>query len=152
MTRAAEPEAATGGCQCGGVRYEIADVPLDLYCCHCGECRRQSAAAFGISLIVRSAELRLVRGSPKVFTRPTAAGGTMACFFCPDCGSRLWHGDPAREAVVSVKGGSLDAPPDLSRARHIWVSRKLPGVILPPEAETWPEDPPPRPYDDPAGR
>jgi hypothetical protein len=136
--------ARSGGCQCGSVRYEIRGEPLDIYCCHCSECRRQSASAFGISVIVRSTDLRLLAGRPSVYRRPTRAGGAMACFFCPDCGTRVWHGDPAAEAVVSVKGGSLDAPPDLSRARHIWTSRKLPGVILPEGAETWPEDPPAR--------
>ncbi len=40
-----------------------------------------------------------------------------------------------------MKGGSLDAPPDLSQAKHIWTSRKLAGVIIPDGVETWPEEP-----------
>ncbi len=131
-----------GGCQCGALRYELRGAALDLYCCHCLECRRQSASAFGISVILRSDDLVVTAGQPAVWTRPTRAGGTLACFFCPTCGSRLWHGDPARDPVLSVKGGGLDRPPDLTGAKHIWVSRKLPGVAIPPDAETWPEEPP----------
>jgi hypothetical protein len=133
-----------GGCQCGEVRYEIRGEPVDLYVCHCRECRKQAASAFGISVIVKGADLVLTAGVPRIWTRPAAIGGTLDCAFCPRCGSRLWHGDPAREASVSVKGGSLDTPPDLSGAKHIWTSRKLPGVSIPDDVETHPEEPPER--------
>jgi len=49
----------TGGCQCGEVRYESAGEPRALYVCHCRECRKQSASAFGMSLEVPSAGLRV---------------------------------------------------------------------------------------------
>ena len=133
-----------GGCQCGDVRYEIRGERLDLYVCHCLECRGQSASAFGISVIVRSADLHLLSGEPKIWTRPAAIGGTMDCAFCPRCGSRLWHGDPGRGESVSVKGGSLDTPPDLSAAHHIWVSRKLPGVVIPDGVRCYAKEPPAR--------
>ncbi len=142
MSAAPEGKDLNGGCQCGAVRYAVRGQPREVYVCHCTECRHQSASAFGISVIVDSAALALVAGTPKSWTRPATVGGSMDCFFCPDCGSRLWHGDPATEAIVSVKGGSLDSPPDLSGARHIWVNSKLPGVVIPEGAETFPEEPP----------
>lgn len=120
-----------GGCQCGGVRYAVTGPVRDLYVCHCLECRRQSASAFGISVIVASADLTVLSGTPKRFTRPAAVGGTLDCFFCPDCGTRVWHGDPARLDQISIKGGSLDRVPDLAGARHIWISRALPGIAIP---------------------
>jgi len=43
---------AHGGCQCGAIRYELSGEGLELYVCHCKECRKQSASAFGISVIV----------------------------------------------------------------------------------------------------
>ena len=134
----------TGGCQCGDVRYEIRGRPVDLFVCHCLECRRQSSSAFGISVGVRSADFHILSGAPRVWTRAATVGGSLDCWFCPRCGSRLWHGDRQRDAVISVKGGSLDTPPDLSRATHIWTSRRLPGVVIPEGAEAWPEEPPAR--------
>ncbi|WP_207477456.1 GFA family protein [Arenibaculum pallidiluteum] len=131
-----------GGCQCGRVRYEIRGRPVGIYVCHCRECRKQSASAFGISVMVRSADLVLLSGTPGIWTRAATVGVTLDCAFCPSCGSRLWHGDRHRDAVVSVKGGSLDAPLDLSGAIHIWTSRKLPGVVIPAGAETHSEEPP----------
>jgi len=141
MTDATERQSRTGGCQCGGVRYEIADAPLELYVCHCRECRKQSASAFGISAIVRQADFHLTRGRVRTWSRPTDSGRTLDCAYCPDCGSRLWHQTVGEVETLSVKGGSLDAPPDLGQAVHIWTSRKLPGVVIPEGATQFPEEP-----------
>ncbi|WP_161958726.1 GFA family protein [Ferruginivarius sediminum] len=132
----------TGGCQCGDIRYEIHGDPVEAYVCHCRECQKQSSSAFGISVIVNSSQLRLSSGTPSVWTRPATIGGSLDCAFCPRCGSRLWHGNPERDDIVSVKGGSLDTPPDLSAAKHIWTSRKLAGVLIPEHTETHAEEPP----------
>jgi hypothetical protein len=132
----------TGGCQCGKVRYEVRGEPLDLYVCHCRECQAQSASAFGISVIYPPAAFRVVSGSPRMWSRPARIRGRLDCHFCPDCGSRLWHGNLQADAVISVKGGSLDEKPDLTGAKHIWTSRKLEGIVIPPDAENWPEEPP----------
>jgi hypothetical protein len=136
------PDAAfAGGCQCGAVRYAIAEPPLRLYVCHCRECQRQSASAFGMSLFVRRAAFAVTQGTTQTWSRTADSGRTMACHFCAVCGSRLWH---ARDGIetVSVKAGSLDVPVDLSRAIHIWTSRKMPGLVLPPDAEQHAEEPP----------
>lgn len=132
----------TGGCQCGTVRYEIAGVPLALYVCHCRECRKQSASAFGISAIVHVADFRLLQGATQQWTRDTDSGNRLRCVFCPRCGSRLWHEGEPKGGTISVKGGSLDEPPDLATAIHIWTSRKLPGVVIPESRPQFPEEPP----------
>jgi hypothetical protein len=131
----------TGGCQCGRVRYELTGPSLGLYVCHCRECRKQSASAFGISAFFRSADLRLLGGELSRWSRPTKSGWAIVSFFCPTCGSRLWDGDKDREDEICIKGGSLDEPLDLTDAVHIWTSRTLPGVTIPEHARRWPEDP-----------
>lgn len=120
-----------GGCQCGAVRYEITGEPRELYVCHCRECQKQSASAFGISLIVPRSGFRLTQGAVKSWSRPADSGRRRRCLFCGECGSRLWHEAEPPAETVSVKGGSLDIPLDLGAAIHIWVSRKLPGVVIP---------------------
>ena len=144
MTNEASPSVAgrfAGGCQCGALRYELTGKPRALYICHCLECRKQSASAFGISLIVGSGDFHLLRGKPQHWSRATDSGRQLDCFFCPACGTRLWHGDKDEAATISIKGGSLDRPPDLGEAIHIWVKRKLPGVILPAGAIQFDEEP-----------
>lgn len=138
---ASQGSPGSGGCQCGAVRYEISGRVLETYVCHCRECRKQSSSAFGISVIVRSADVRLLQGELRRWSRAADSGRTVDCFFCPHCGSRVWHGDKDRSATVSVKGGSLDLPVDLRRAVHIWTSRRLPGVIVPDDARQFPMEP-----------
>ena len=130
-----------GSCQCGAVRYEITGEPVALYVCHCRECQKQSASAFGISVVVKRSDLRITRGEVKVWSRPTDSGGSLACVFCPECGSRLWHGSAGGTDTISVKGGSLDEPVDLAPAVHIWTARKLPGVVIPETAAQFPGEP-----------
>jgi len=134
-------EVRTGGCQCGALRYEVPREPLQLYVCHCTECRKQSASAFGISFIVPRLALRVTQGAPRFWSRPTDSGNTLDCAFCGDCGSRVWHQRRGATATVSVKGGSLDQPVDLGDAAHIWTSRMLPGVVLPEGAVQFSEEP-----------
>lgn len=130
-----------GGCQCGAVRYAISAAIQQTYVCHCRECRRQSASAFGISVIVPASGFALTQGTTRTWRRPTDSGRMLDCMFCVACGSRIAHSTPG-EATISVKGGSLDQPPDLAQAFHIWTSRKLPGVVIPHNASQFPEEPP----------
>ena len=120
-----------GGCQCGEVRYESVGTPLALYVCHCRECQKQSASAFGLTLDVPRAGLRLIQGNPQYWNRSTDSGGTLRCAFCPTCGSRVWHESEPVSDTISIKAGSLDEPIDVSKAIHVWVTRKLPGILIP---------------------
>ena len=138
----ASPEKLlTGGCQCGTVRYEITGPPVGLYVCHCLECRRQSASAFGISVIVGRKDFHLTKGETKSWSRSTDSGRTLHCHFCAACGSRLFHAGALERETISVKGGSLDQTLDLGEAIHIWTRRKLPGVLIPEHAAQFPGEP-----------
>jgi hypothetical protein len=129
-----------GGCQCGAVRYAVEGDPTAVFICHCTECRRQSASAFGISVDVPAAALRVVEGTTRTWARPTPAG-RLVCHFCATCGSRLWHESDPPDGCVTLKGGCMDVPPDLVHAVHIWTASKLPGVPIPPDAEQYPGEP-----------
>ena len=142
MIAASAQSPLTGGCQCGGVRYEITATPEALYVCHCRECRKQSASAFGMSLMVARTNFRLTAGKPKTWSRPTDTGRVLDCNFCPECGSRIWHERAGGHETISVKGGSLDQALDFAEGVHIWISRKLPGFNIPEHAEQFPEEPP----------
>lgn len=131
----------TGGCQCGSVRYECADEPITLYICHCAECRKQSASAFGISYNVARRDFRVTAGSPRLWTRGADSGGSVECAFCPNCGSRLWHQESPTSETLTVKGGSLDESVDISTAVHIWTASKLPSVDIPEGAKQFEREP-----------
>src|SRR5262245_13735332 len=104
----------TGGCQCGAIRYESSGEPKALYVCHCTECRKQSASAFGMSLVVERSGFRVTQGSPELWTRRANSGREVRCAFCRDCGSRLWHEREGISETVTIKAGSLDEPVDMT--------------------------------------
>ena len=131
----------SGGCQCGGIRYAVPRLPLIIYVCHCAECRKQSASAFGISFTVTRTALRLLRGTPHYWSRQTASEHVLDCAFCAVCGSRMWHRSSGHPETLNIKGGSLDEPLDLGSAVHIWTSSKLPGVVIPPGAVSFAHEP-----------
>ncbi len=131
----------TGGCQCGAVRYDVSAEPLEIYICHCRECQKQSASAFGISVIVPARAFTLRQGRLATWSRPTDSGKVLDCMFCIMCGTRICHSEPGGQ-TISVKGGSLDQPPDLMGVTHIWTSRALPGVVIPHGVARFAEEPP----------
>lgn len=130
MLKLNESNVRTGSCQCGEVRYKFAGEPIALYICHCQECQKQSASAFGISLDVSKNDFTVTQGAPKYWSRDLSAGVKLRCAFCPECGSRLWHEPIPETGKVSIKVGSLDEPIDVSTAIHVWVKRKLAGIVI----------------------
>ncbi|MFC3124890.1 GFA family protein [Pseudoroseomonas globiformis] len=131
-----------GGCQCGAVRFSSEDAAPTLYVCHCRECRKQSASAFGMSLRVNRSGFALLRGRPRCWSRGAASGRRLFCLFCPDCGTRLWHQRSADSPWVTLKAGALDEPVDLSGAIHIWTESRWPGLAIPDSAPSFPREPP----------
>ena len=131
----------TGRCQCGALRYSSHEPALALYICHCRECQKQSASAFGMSLRVRRSGFRLTSGEPRFWTRDTDSGRRLRCAFCPTCGSRIWHERAPDSETLTIKAGSLDEPVDAAAAIHIWTARKLPGIVIPPGARQFPFEP-----------
>ena len=111
-----------GGCQCGRVRYRVEAEPYLLVACHCKECQRQSDSAFGTSLIV-PAEGVSFDGDLKLFERSSDSGRPLRCFFCPQCGTRIYH-QPSYAPVVNIRAGTLDDTSSLEPKMHAWLSSK----------------------------
>ncbi len=130
----------TGGCQCGAVRYRIDAEALTSYACHCRECQKQSAGAFGISVPVFVGALEVV-GETQSWRRPTDSGSHTNCHFCPQCGTRLYHAGENRPGMVTIKGGSLDKASALSPVAHIWTKNRQRWVVLPEDVPQWETQP-----------
>ncbi|WP_108810109.1 GFA family protein [Sphingorhabdus sp. Alg231-15] len=131
-----------GGCQCGAVRYSIGDVLPPAYACHCGECKKQSASAFSMSIPLTYDALT-VTGLPKVFETTAHSGRRKYNYFCEDCGTRLWHSGNNPPTAITLKVGTLDGSADIEPVGHLWVSKKQTGITLDPKTDqhqTQPDD------------
>ena len=129
-----------GGCQCGRVRYRVTGDPLYLVACHCKECQRQSGSAFGMSLMVRAADFT-VQGELRMFERVADSGRTLRCFFCPECGTRIYHEPAYAAGVVNIKAGTLDETAGLEPQLHTWTDSKQGWVPIPAGMPTNPRQP-----------
>jgi hypothetical protein len=119
-----------GGCQCGRIRYEIWANPLTLYVCHCRECQKQSSSAFGMSMTVSRNAFVVLKGQPKEWSRVSDKGRDVICFFCGECGTRLFH-RPARNLdIVNIKPGTLDDTSWLKPVGNLWTGSAQPWVSL----------------------
>lgn len=131
-----------GGCQCGAVRYRL-QAPLPAaYACHCGECKKQSASAFSMSVAIRFDQVE-VEGETAVLETRAFSGARKLAFFCAQCGTRLWHRPSGDSEWATLKVGTLDDASGLSPQGHLWVSKKQPWIVIPediPAFETQPED------------
>lgn len=121
----------TGGCQCGGLRYEVRAEPLSVYVCHCTECQRQSGSAFAMSAVVPRPALVYLSGRPKRCSRKADSGNTIDGDFCPDCGVRLAHYPSANDKVAILKPGTLDDTRWLVPVGHIWTRSAQAWVTIP---------------------
>jgi hypothetical protein len=98
----------TGGCVCGGVRFEVDEALGVASYCHCTRCQRRTGTASSAQARVASGSLRVVAGDELV--REWLPDDGWAKCFCGACGSALWSRDPATGAM-SVRLGALDGDP-----------------------------------------
>ena len=117
---------AEGACQCGRIRYRIVSAPLMTLVCHCQDCQKLSSSAFSVTMILSRDAFELTDGELREWRRPTDAGGVAVCWFCPDCGNRIFHENPEMPEIVRLKPGTLDDTSVLEPAVHVWTCREQP--------------------------
>jgi hypothetical protein len=125
----------TGGCQCGTLRYEISEVPLMTYTCHCIDCQRLTSSAFSLAISVPDSAFRLTAGEPRLVDRKAESGRTVTRWLCPDCGGWIVGGPQPGvtpgEMIRRVRAGTLDDTSWLRPTAHFWTRSKQPWVMLP---------------------
>jgi hypothetical protein len=135
-------EVFEGGCQCGQARYRITGEAVALFVCHCTECQRQSASAFGMALWLRSFSRVVLVGELGAWVRTTPSGKQLRCEFCRGCGTRMFHQMTDQADTMSIKPGTLDTALACDPVAHIWTSSARSWVQLPSSVLSYPENPP----------
>ena len=99
----------SGGCLCGGVRFEVAEAPLSAAYCHCVRCQRRTGSASSCSARLVPGSLRILAGEELIRCWEPPDG--FAKCFCSGCGAHLWSRDPADPQGISVRMGAFDRDP-----------------------------------------
>jgi hypothetical protein len=101
----------TGGCLCGGVRYEISEPLVSASYCHCTRCQRRTGTAASAQARVAPGSLRIVQGEELLRAWRPEDGA--AKFFCSECGAHMWSQDPNDPEIRAVRLGSFDSDPGI---------------------------------------
>ena len=132
----------TGGCLCGGVRYEIDEAPLSASYCHCTRCQRRSGTAASAQATFAAGALRIVAGDDLVREWvPPDQGWPKA--YCSACGSALWSRSPTGPRAHSVRLGTFDTDPGIRPQHRQFVAYAAPWEPIPDDGLPRYEESPP---------
>jgi hypothetical protein len=116
----------SGGCLCGGVRYEVEDRFRYALNCHCSQCRRATGSAFKPFGGIERDRLRVVKGAEDLMIFGDESGHDA---HCRHCGSLLYS--LVREGqYVHITLGTLMDEPSIRPTAHIFVGSKAPWFTI----------------------
>jgi hypothetical protein len=109
----------SGGCLCGGVRYQIDGECRDIICCHCENCRRTHGHVAAYTALQQS-DLTLLTAETLQWYHDASPDTYRG--FCNRCGASLfWDARDGRDRI-SVAAGSLDDSAGLKVIGHVFVA------------------------------
>jgi hypothetical protein len=122
--------ALTGGCLCGGVRFEVAAPLVSSGYCHCTRCQRRTGTAASASARVEPGSLRILSGEEliRAWTPPDHG---FAKAFCSECGGHLWSQSQDDPEIKSVRLGAFDSDPGIRPSDRQFVAYAAPWEPLP---------------------
>ena len=121
-----------GTCQCGNITYQLLAKPIKVIACHCHECQKLSTGPFSITTVVKQSDI-VFSGEMNEWSRMSDSGNKNHAKFCPVCGNRIYHYNPAAPDPIKLKLKPVNPsdPSVLQPTEHIWVSQKQAWVTLP---------------------
>ena len=112
----------SGKCECGAVRYRVADAFLYASNCHCSRCRAATGSAFKPFAGIEREKLEVTEGLESLLVY---GEDDLNDTRCGVCGSLLFS--VVRDgAYVHVALGSLVDAPSMRPTKHIFVGSKAP--------------------------
>lgn len=111
----------SGGCLCGGVRYEFTADPAMTAVCHCTHCQKTSGSAFSVVLGVASDSVVVTKSDTLATYKDTGTSGKPVLRkFCSACGAPVISDAAAFPGILFIKAGTLDDTSAVSPGLHIW--------------------------------
>jgi hypothetical protein len=118
----ADDRILVGECQCGAVRYRVADAFLYAANCHCSRCRAATGSAFKAFAGIERKKLEITEGMDTLLV---FGEDDLNDTRCAACGSLLFS-VVRNGAYVHVAMGSLVDAPSIRPAEHMFVGSKAP--------------------------
>ncbi len=130
MSRRVTGAPLTGGCLCGGVRFELEVAPELAGYCHCTRCQGRTGSAASAQALVDGGAFRVVRGEELVRGWRHPDGGMEKCF-CRDCGAHLFSRNPDSAVATAVRMSAFDGDPGVRPSFRAYVAYAAPWEPIP---------------------
>ena len=114
----------TGGCLCGGVRFEATLPFSDANYCHCSRCRKHSGSEFGVQARVPREQFRLLAGEELITVYRPDGGrveGVLLGLRFESLRPRVAGGDE-----IAIRLRSLDGDPGIRPDFHAFADSAPP--------------------------
>jgi len=112
---------ATGGCQCGAVRYAFYAPLENVHVCHCRMCQRAVGGLFAALAGSAPDNFAWTRGTPAFFASSNLAQRA----FCAECGTPLSFKYDTPTARMYTTIGSLDNPDAAHIVKQFGIESRL---------------------------
>ena len=130
-----------GSCNCGYIKYEVQLPFIFQAACHCIQCQKHTQSAFSLIGAASCDAFRLLQGKLKKWTKTADSGTRHDCFFCPECGNRIYHQNPKMPEIIRLKLGTLEDTSIIEPQIHVWTQHKQDWFLLPDDSPSHPTQP-----------
>ena len=125
-----------GGCLCEAVRYSSsAELITTVHCC-CRDCRKIGGTGHATHSVIPADSFELT-GSVTEFSCTADSGNRISRYFCPKCGSAIYHTRDGMEGFVVVRTSSMDDPEIARPERVIYTGSAVSWDHLDPKLPTF---------------
>jgi hypothetical protein len=120
----------TGGCNCGAVRFEVAEPLVRASYCHCTRCQRRTGTGASAQAHPAPGSFRIVAGQEELrMWKPPNGGGEKWC--CGICGSAVFGFNPGHPESTGVRMGAFDGDPGIRPSVRQFVAFAAPWEPIP---------------------
>jgi hypothetical protein len=120
----------TGGCLCGGVRFELTEPARSAGYCHCTRCQARTGGVASAQAEIDGRTFRLLEGEDLLQGWRHPEGG-FEKFFCRACGAHLFTRNPDAPAQMAVRMGAFDGDPGVRPSWRAYVAYTAPWEPIP---------------------
>lgn len=115
-----EGVTGSGGCLCGGVRFETRDTLRGVVFCHCDMCQVFHGSATAYTTCAYD-KLDFISDETLVWYQSSEA---VKRGFCSKCGASMFFASDHYPEGLGITAGCLDKPTGLKSKSHIFVASK----------------------------
>ncbi len=124
-----EHATLTGGCNCGGVRFEVTPPLVVAHYCHCRRCQRRTGTAASINTQAAPGAVRVLAGENLLRAWRPEDGREK--WFCMDCGSALFSSSAGFGDPIGIRMGAFDQDPGIRPSARFFVASAVPWEPIP---------------------